>query len=85
MLYILPLVFVISGLSFPLGVMFYWLASNIWTMAQQYFVIRSMDPGSEAALAREGPSRQEGPAPWDPGARRGRRRFRRGRRSSRSG
>lgn len=54
MLYILPLVFVISGLSFPLGVMFYWLASNIWTMAQQYFVIRSMPtPGSEAALARE--------------------------------
>ena len=42
MLYILPLVFVISGLSFPLGVMFYWLASNIWTMAQQYFVIRSI-------------------------------------------
>ncbi|PZE37095.1 membrane protein insertase YidC [Curtobacterium sp. MCPF17_031] len=54
MLYVLPLVFVISGLSFPLGVMFYWLASNIWTMAQQYFVIRSMPtPGSEAALARE--------------------------------
>jgi len=54
MLYILPLVFVISGLSFPLGVMFYWLASNLWTMAQQYFVIRSMPtPGSEAALARE--------------------------------
>jgi YidC/Oxa1 family membrane protein insertase len=54
MLYVLPLVFVISGLSFPLGVMFYWLASNVWTMAQQYFVIRSMPtPGSEAALARE--------------------------------
>jgi YidC/Oxa1 family membrane protein insertase len=54
MLYVLPLVFVISGLSFPLGVMFYWLASNLWTMAQQYFVIRSMPtPGSEAALARE--------------------------------
>ncbi|MCY1693572.1 membrane protein insertase YidC [Curtobacterium sp. SL109] len=54
MLYVLPLIFVISGLSFPLGVMFYWLASNLWTMAQQYFVIRSMPtPGSEAALARE--------------------------------
>ena len=54
MLYILPLIFIISGLSFPLGVMFYWLASNVWTMAQQFFVIRSMPtPGSEAALARE--------------------------------
>ncbi|KQO63854.1 membrane protein insertase YidC [Curtobacterium sp. Leaf261] len=54
MLYVLPLVFVFSGLSFPLGVMFYWLASNVWTMGQQYVVIRrSPTPGSEAALARE--------------------------------
>jgi YidC/Oxa1 family membrane protein insertase len=54
MLYVLPLIFVISGLSFPLGVMFYWLASNVWTMGQQYVVIRNMPtPGSEAALARE--------------------------------
>lgn len=54
LLYFLPLVFVFSGLSFPLGVMFYWLTSNIWTMAQQFLVIRNMPtPGSEAALARE--------------------------------
>ncbi len=34
--------------------MFYWLASNFWTMAQQFIVIRNMPtPGSEAALARE--------------------------------
>jgi YidC/Oxa1 family membrane protein insertase len=34
--------------------MFYWLTSNIWTMAQQFIVIRNMPtPGSEAALARE--------------------------------
>jgi len=54
LLYFLPLVFVFSGLSFPLGVMFYWLTSNIWTMVQQFLVIRNMPtPGSEAALARE--------------------------------
>jgi YidC/Oxa1 family membrane protein insertase len=54
LLYFLPLVFVFSGLSFPLGVMFYWLTSNVWTMAQQFIVIRNMPtPGSEAALARE--------------------------------
>jgi YidC/Oxa1 family membrane protein insertase len=54
LLYFLPLVFVFSGLSFPLGVMFYWLTSNIWTMVQQFIVIRNMPtPGSEAALARE--------------------------------
>ena len=54
LLYFLPLVFVFSGLAFPLGVMFYWLTSNIWTMVQQFIVIRNMPtPGSEAAHARE--------------------------------
>jgi YidC/Oxa1 family membrane protein insertase len=54
MLYLLPLVFAFSGVAFPLGVMFYWLTSNIWTMVQQFLVIRNMPtPGSEAAKARE--------------------------------
>jgi YidC/Oxa1 family membrane protein insertase len=54
LLYVLPLVFVFSGFTFPLGVMFYWLVSNLWTMGQQFFVIRNMpSPGSEAELARE--------------------------------
>ena len=54
LLYLLPLVFAFSGFSFPLGVMFYWLVSNFWTMGQQFLVIRNMPtPGSEAALARE--------------------------------
>ncbi|CAN5227894.1 membrane protein insertase YidC [soil metagenome] len=54
LLYILPLVFAFSGFAFPIGVMFYWLTSNIWTMVQQFLVIRNLPtPGSEAALARE--------------------------------
>ena len=54
MLYLLPLVFAFSGVAFPLGVMFYWLTSNFWTMIQQFIVIRNMPtPGSEAAKARE--------------------------------
>lgn len=54
LLYLLPLVFAVSGVAFPLGVMFYWLTSNFWTMGQQFLVIRNMPtPGSEAAKARE--------------------------------
>lgn len=54
LLYLLPLVFLFSGFAFPIGVMFYWLTSNFWTMGQQFIVIRNMPtPGSEAALARE--------------------------------
>jgi YidC/Oxa1 family membrane protein insertase len=53
-LYILPLVFAVSGFAFPLGVMTYWLVSNFWTMGQQFVVIRNMPtPGSQAAKARE--------------------------------
>ena len=54
MLYAFPLIFAISGISFPLGVMFYWLTSNFWTMGQQFIVIRNMPtPGSIAHKARE--------------------------------
>ena len=54
MLYILPLAFIFSGVFFPLGVVFYWFTSNIWTMVQQFLVIRNLPtPGSDAAKARE--------------------------------
>jgi YidC/Oxa1 family membrane protein insertase len=52
MLYILPLVFGIGGINFPIGVLIYWTTTNLWTMAQQFFVIRRMPtPGSPAAKA----------------------------------
>jgi YidC/Oxa1 family membrane protein insertase len=61
MLYVFPIIFAISGISFPLGVMFYWLTSNFWTMGQQFVVIRNMPtPGSiayrqqQARLAKKG-------------------------------
>jgi len=54
MMYLFPIIFAISGISFPLGVMFYWLTSNFWTMGQQFIVIRNMPtPGSVAHKARE--------------------------------
>lgn len=54
MLYVLPLGFIFSGVFFPLGVVIYWFVSNLWTMGQQFLVIREMPtPGSEAARARE--------------------------------
>ena len=54
MLYVFPIIFMISGVSFPLAVMFYWLTSNFWTMGQQFLVIRNMPtPGSIAHKQRE--------------------------------
>src|SRR3954470_6966277 len=50
MLYILPVVFGVGGINFPIGVLIYWTTTNLWTMAQQFFVIRRMPtPGSQAA------------------------------------
>ncbi|TDE98750.1 membrane protein insertase YidC [Occultella glacieicola] len=52
LMYILPLVFAFSGVNFPIGVLVYWSTSNLWSMGQQWFVIRrSPVPGSEADKA----------------------------------
>jgi YidC/Oxa1 family membrane protein insertase len=52
LLYVLPLIFAFSGVNFPIGVLIYWTTTNLWTMAQQFFVIRRMPtPGSPAAKA----------------------------------
>jgi YidC/Oxa1 family membrane protein insertase len=49
MLYMLPLVFAISGVNFPVGVLIYWTVTNIWSMGQQYYTIKRMPtPGSIA-------------------------------------
>lgn len=51
-MYAMPFVFVISGPIFPIGVLIYWTTSNLWTMGQQFYVIRrNPTPGSEAEKA----------------------------------
>jgi YidC/Oxa1 family membrane protein insertase len=53
LLYILPLVFAVGGIAFPIGVLFYWTTSNLWTMGQQFYVIRNNPaPGTEAEKAK---------------------------------
>ncbi|MGN6245010.1 MAG: membrane protein insertase YidC [Motilibacteraceae bacterium] len=49
MLYLFPLIFLISGINFPIGVLIYWLTTNVWSMGQQLYVINRMPAiGSEA-------------------------------------
>ena len=53
LLYVLPLVFAVGGVAFPIGVLFYWTTSNLWTMGQQFYVIRNNPaPGTPAAKAK---------------------------------
>jgi YidC/Oxa1 family membrane protein insertase len=54
LLYVFPLMFAIFGINFPIGVLIYWLTTNMWTMGQQFYVIRrNPTPGSAAAEALE--------------------------------
>jgi YidC/Oxa1 family membrane protein insertase len=54
LLYVLPVVFGVGGVAFPIGVVVYWTTSNAWTMGQQFYVIRNNPaPGTPAFKARE--------------------------------
>jgi YidC/Oxa1 family membrane protein insertase len=53
LLYVLPVVFAVGGIAFPVGVLFYWTTSNLWTMGQQFYVIRNNPaPGTSAETAK---------------------------------
>jgi YidC/Oxa1 family membrane protein insertase len=49
MLYLIPVGTLASGLlfNFPLGVLLYWFTSNLWTLAQQAYIIRYHPPAEE--------------------------------------
>lgn len=54
MLYMMPFMYFISGPIIPVGVLVYWLFSNIWTMGQQYIIIRTYPtPGTPAYIEWE--------------------------------
>ncbi|MFD6277677.1 membrane protein insertase YidC [Streptomyces sp. NPDC060209] len=49
LMYIFPLIFAVMGINFPVGVLVYWLTTNVWTMGQQMYVInQNPTPGSKA-------------------------------------
>ncbi len=53
LLYIFPIMFAIGGINFPLGVLIYWLTTNLWSMGQQFWVIRNNpQPGTPAFDAK---------------------------------
>jgi YidC/Oxa1 family membrane protein insertase len=57
LLYVFPLVFAIGGINFPIGVLIYWFTTNLWSMGQQFWVIRNNPqpgtPAFEAQAARK--------------------------------
>ncbi|MFI6878360.1 membrane protein insertase YidC [Streptomyces sp. NPDC050400] len=52
LMYVFPVMFAVFGINFPVGVLVYWLTTNVWTMGQQMYVIRNNPtPGSKAQSA----------------------------------
>lgn len=62
LLYVLPLLFLLYGYRFPLGVLLYWLTTNVWSLGQQYIVLHRMDAATVASAAAS-PAAPSGPAP----------------------
>ncbi|MCX3063743.1 membrane protein insertase YidC [Streptomyces beihaiensis] len=52
LMYVFPVMFAVFGINFPVGVLVYWLTTNVWTMGQQMYVIHNNPtPGSKAQSA----------------------------------
>ncbi len=69
MLYVFPVIFAISGINFPIGVLTYWLTTNLWSMGQQFWIIRnSPQPGTPAyeAMMRRQAAKGKGPSTATP-------------------
>ncbi len=53
LLYGMPMSLFVSGFFFPIGVLLYWFTNNLWTLGQQFFILRKLPPpGSDAAKAK---------------------------------
>jgi YidC/Oxa1 family membrane protein insertase len=70
LVYVFPLMFAVFGINFPIGVLIYWMTTNIWSMGQQWYVIRNNPaPGSlaftewEERQARKAAKKSGGGAP----------------------
>ncbi|WP_461037863.1 membrane protein insertase YidC [Streptomyces mayteni] len=67
LMYIFPIIFAVFGINFPVGVLIYWLTTNVWTMGQQMYVIaRNPTPGSLAFKQRQERLRKKGKLTEEP-------------------
>ncbi|MGB7964078.1 MAG: membrane protein insertase YidC [Propionicimonas sp.] len=71
MLYMFPAMYAIGGVNIPIGVLIYWLTTNLWTMGQQYILIHNNPaPGTPAYIDWEERMRAAGKDPDEIAAKR---------------
>ncbi len=68
MLYIMPVFLVFLGFNLPVGVLLYWVTTNVWQMSQQWFMLREVGSAPTNGGQSKGSSRS--PDSGGPSARR---------------
>lgn len=64
MLYLFPVIYAVTTIFIPIGVLMYWLTTNLWTMGQQGLLIRNNPaPNTPAYLDWEDRMRAKGKDP----------------------
>jgi YidC/Oxa1 family membrane protein insertase len=64
MLYIMPVMLTVLGFNLPVGVLVYWVTTNLWQMGQQWYMLREMEQSEQQAKA----AKKSGSAAPEPGA-----------------
>jgi YidC/Oxa1 family membrane protein insertase len=71
MLYLFPVMYLFMGVNIPIGVLIYWLTTNLWNMGQQYILIHNNPaPGTPAYVDWEERMRAKGLDPEEVAAKR---------------
>ena len=63
MMFVLPLIFVPFIITFPAGLVLYWITTNVWTIGQQYVVKRIIPPPHIATPAEAKAAKPPPPPP----------------------
>lgn len=66
LLYLSPLFLGVFGFRFPVGVLLYWFTTNVWSMGQQYIVLRRMGPTAAPATSSAPAANRRGSEPAGP-------------------
>ncbi len=67
MVYVMPF-FALTGLIWPFGLVMYWVTTNLWTLGQQYMLLRRYPIGA-AAMGPDGNKPMSGKPAGGPGGR----------------
>ena len=62
MMFVLPFIFVPFVISFPAGLVLYWITTNVWTIGQQY-TIQRLIPAPHVATPEEVAAAKPPPPP----------------------